>query len=66
MIENNHIASNLRENNPFILIFPKKIEEENNNSDTDIDNFFIKVFTISPLFLEYREYVDVFSESEVR
>ncbi len=43
IIENNHVASNLKKNNPFILIFPRKIEEGNNNSDTDIDNSFIKV-----------------------
>ena len=66
MIENNHIASNLRENNPFILIFPKKIEEENNNSNTNIDNSFIEVSTTSPLHLKYREYTDIFSESEAK
>ena len=66
MIENNYIASNLRENGPFILIFPKEIEEGNNNSDTDTDNFFIKVSTISPLLSKYEEYADIFSESEAR
>jgi len=66
IIEDNHIASNLRENNPFILIFPKKIEEGNNSSDIDIDNFFIKISTTSPLPLEYREYINIFSESEAR
>ncbi len=35
------------------MIFFKKVEEGNNNSDIDIDNFFIKVS-------------DVFSESEAR
>jgi len=66
MIEDNHIALNLRKNDLFILIFFKKIEEGNNNSDTDIDNFFIKISAISPLSSEYGEYIDVFSESEAR
>ncbi len=64
MIEDNYIALNFRENDPFILIFPKKIEEGNNNFDINIDNFFIKVSIIFPLFLEYKEYADIFSESE--
>ena len=66
MIEDDHIASNLKKNNPFILIFPREIEEGNNNSNTDIDNFFIRVSTISPLFSEYKKYVDVFSKSKAR
>ena len=66
IIENNYIVLNFRENNPFILIFPKEVEEGNNNSNTDIDNFFIRVSTISPLPLKYREYADIFFESEVR
>ncbi len=66
MIEDDHVVSNLRENDPFILIFFREIEEGNNSSDTDIDNFFIKVSTTSPFPLEYREYTDIFSESEVR
>ncbi len=66
MIEDDHIASNLKKNNPFILIFPREIEEGNNNSNTDIDNFFIRVSTISPLPLKYGEYIDIFSESEAR
>ena len=37
-------------------MFPKEIEEENNNSDIDINNFFIKVSAISPLPSKYREY----------
>ncbi len=66
IIEDNHIASNLKENDPFILIFPRKIEEGNNNSDTDINNSFIEVSTIFSLPLKYREYADVFFKSEVR
>jgi len=66
VIEDDYIASNLRENNPFVLIFSKEIEEENNNSDINIDNFFMGVFTTFPLPLEYGEYVDIFSELEVR
>jgi len=42
MIEDDYIILNLGENNPFILIFSKKIEEGNNNSDINIDNFFYK------------------------
>ncbi len=47
-------------------MFFKEIEEENNSSDINIDNFFIGVSATSPLLLEYREYVDIFSESEAR
>ncbi len=66
MIEDDHVALNLKENNPFILVFSREIEKGNNNSDTDIDNFFIKTSTTSPLPLEYREYTDIFSKSEAR
>ena len=66
MIEDNYIALNLGENDPFILIFFREVEEGNNSFDIDIDNFFIGVSAISPLFLEYREYIDIFFESEVR
>ncbi len=66
MIENDHIVSNFKKNDPFILIFLKKIEEGNNSFDIDIDNSFIEVSVIFPLFLKYREYVDVFSKSETR
>ncbi len=66
IIEDNYIASNLKKNDPFILIFFKKIEKGNNNSDTDIDNSFIKISIISPLFLKYKEYINIFLESEVR
>ncbi len=66
IIEDNYITLNFKENDPFILIFSKKIEEGNNNSDINIDNFFIKISIISPLLLEYREYTDIFSKSEVR
>ncbi len=66
MIEDGYGVSNLGENDLFVLVFPREVEEGNNNSDTDIDNFFIEVSTISPLSSEYREYVDVFSESEAR
>ncbi len=62
MIEDNYIALNLKKNNPFILIFPKKIEEENNSSDTNINNSFIKISTISPLPLEYEKYINIFSK----
>ncbi len=64
MIEDDHVVLNLKKNDPFILIFPKKIEEENNNSDTDIDNFFIKISATSPLLSKYKKYVDIFSEFE--
>ncbi len=60
MIEDNYVISNFKENDLFILIFSKKIKKENNNFDTDIDNSFIKISTISPLPLEYGEYIDVF------
>ncbi len=66
IIEDNYVALNLKKNDPFILVFSKEIEEENNNSDTDIDNFFIKISTTSPLPLEYREYIDIFFKSEVK
>src|SRR6266536_3187649 len=66
MIEDDHIVLNLGENDLFILIFFREIEEGNNSSDIDIDNFFMGVSAISPLPLEYGEYVDIFSESEVR
>ena len=66
MIEDNHIALNLEENDPFILIFSKKIEEGNNSSDTDTDNSFIKASTTSPLPSKYREYTNIFSKSEAR
>ena len=66
MIENDYIALNLEENDLFILIFPKEIEKENNNFNTDINKFFIKISATSPLFLEYREYINVFFKSEAR
>ncbi len=66
MIEDNHIVSNLKKNDLFILIFFREIEEGNNNFDINIDNFFIRVSTISPLLLEYEEYIDIFSKSEAR
>ncbi len=66
IIEDNHIASNLEENDPFILIFPKKIEEGNNNSDINIDNSFIRISATSPLPLKYRKYADIFSKSKIR
>ena len=66
IIENNHIVSNLKKNDLFVLIFSKKIEKENNNSNINIDNFFIKISTISPLPSEYREYIDIFFKSEAR
>ena len=66
MIEDNHIVSNLGENDPFILIFSREIEEGNNNSDINTDNFFIKISTTSPLFSEYKKYINIFSESEAR
>ncbi len=66
MIEDNYIASNLIKNDLFILIFPRKFEEGNNNFDTDINNFFIEVSTISLLSLKYKEYINVFSKSEAR
>ena len=66
MIEDNYIALNLGENDLFILIFSREVEEGNNSFDIDIDNFFIKTSTISPLLSEYREYIDIFFESEVR
>ena len=62
MIEDNYIVLNFGENDLFVLVFSREVEEGNNNSDIDIDNSFIKISTISPLFLEYKEYVDVFFE----
>ncbi len=66
MIEDNYIILNLKKDDPFILIFFKEVEEGNNNSDIDINYFFIKIFTISPLLLEYEKYVDFFFKSEVK
>ena len=60
IIENNYVALNFRENDLFVLVFFREIEEENNNFDTDINYFFIRVSTTFPLLLEYREYIDVF------
>jgi len=39
IIEDDYIVLNLGENDLFILMFLREIEEENNNSDIDIDNF---------------------------
>ncbi len=66
MIEDDYIVLNLGENNPFVLIFSKEVEEKNNNSDIDIDNSFIEVSAIFPLPLKYRKYINIFSKSEVR
>jgi len=66
IIENNHIALNFGENDLFILIFLKEVEEGNNSSDTDINNFFIKTSTTSPLPSKYKEYADIFSKSEAK
>ncbi len=66
MIEDDYVVLNLGENDLFVLVFSKKVEEGNNSFDIDIDNFFIGVSAISPLFLEYRKYVDIFFESEAR
>ncbi len=66
IIEDNYIVLNFKENDPFILIFLKKIEEGNNSSNIDIDNFFIKVSTTSPLPLKYKKYINIFSESEAK
>ena len=66
MIEDDYIVSNLKENNPFILIFFREVEEGNNNSDIDIDYSFIKASATSPPPSKYGEYVDIFSKSEVR
>jgi len=66
MIEDNYIVLHLKKNNPFVLVFFREVEEGNNNSDIDINNFFIKASTISSLFLEYKKYVDIFFKSEVR
>ncbi len=60
MIEDDYVASNLGENDLFVLIFLREVEEGNNSSDIDIDNSFIRVFATFPLLLEYREYIDVF------
>ncbi len=66
IIEDDYIALNLGENDLFILIFFREIEEGNNSFDINIDNFFIGVSAISPLSSEYGEYVDIFSKSEAR
>ncbi len=66
MIEDDYIVLNLKENDLFILIFFREIEEENNSFDIDIDYFFIKISTTFPLFFEYRKYADIFSKSKVR
>ncbi len=66
MIEDDHIALNLGENDLFVLVFSREVEEGNNSSDIDIDNSFMGVSATSPLFLEYGEYTDIFSESEAR
>jgi len=66
IIKDNYIVLNLRENNLFVLIFFREIEEGNNSFDINIDNFFIRVFIISPLLSEYGEYTNIFSESKVR
>ncbi len=66
IIEDGYIALNLEENDFFILIFSKEIEEGNNNSDINTDNSFIRVSITSPLPLEYGEYIDIFFESEAR
>jgi len=66
IIKNNYVVLNLGEDDLFILIFFKKVEEGNNNFDIDINYFFIKVFAISPLPLKYREYTDIFSKSKAR
>ena len=66
IIKDNYIVLNLRENNLFVLIFFREIEEGNNSFDINIDNFFIRVFIISPLLSEYGEYTNIFSESEAR
>ncbi len=66
MIEDDYVVLNLGENDLFVLVFSREIEEGNNNSDTDIDKFFIETSAISPLLLEYRKYVDIFFESEAR
>ncbi len=39
MIEDDYVALNLGENDPFILVFLREVEEGNNSSDIDIDNF---------------------------
>jgi len=66
IIENNYIVLNLKKDDPFILIFPREVEEGNNSSDINTDNFFMAVSVISPLPSKYREYIDIFFESEVR
>ncbi len=66
MIEDNYVILNLGENDPFILVFSREVEEGNNSSDININNFFIEVSTIFSFPSKYREYVDIFSESEVR
>src|SRR6266536_1886467 len=66
MIEDDYVVLNLEENDLFVLVFFREVEEGNNSSDIDIDNFFIGVSAISPLLLEYGEYVDIFFKSEAR
>jgi len=66
IIEDDYVVLNFKENDLFVLIFFREIEEGNNSFDIDIDNFFMVVFTISPLPSEYRKYIDIFFESEVR
>ncbi|SRR6266498_991040 len=66
MIEDNYIVLNFKKNDPFILIFFKKVEEGNNSFDIDINYSFIKVFTTSPLPFKYGEYTNIFFKSEAR
>jgi len=40
--------------------------KKNNNSNTDINYFSIEISTTSPLPLKNREYIDIFSKSEVK
>ncbi len=44
VIEDDYIVLNFKENDPFVLIFSREVEEGNNGSDIDIDNFFYKSF----------------------
>ncbi len=50
MIEDNYIVLNFGENDLFVLVFSREVEEGNNSFDIDIDNFFIGVSAIFPLF----------------
>jgi len=51
VIEDDYIALNLGENDPFVLVFFREIEEGNNNFDIDIDNFFYgNFYYLSALF----------------